>query len=86
MTEPTPVEQAIETIERRRLEHDFGEVKRLAEQTFPPSWDVRVVPGGKGAYVRVSFTIAEGRDPIDALKQAVAAYRQTSGSTIVLPK
>ena len=80
-----PIEQAIDSIELQKRQAEWVETHRLAEQVFPPEWNVKVVPLLTEAYVVVSFTIAHGRDPIDALKNAITAHRQQTGSRIVLP-
>lgn len=84
--EPKPIEQAIDRVLEAKMKVEFDELVRLANQVFPDTWAVRVEPApGGGAQVSVRFIMAHGRDPIDALKKAIEAHRQASGSRIVLP-
>lgn len=84
--EPKPVDQAIDRVLEAKMRAEFDELVRLGNQVFPESWAVRVEPApGGGMQVSVRFIMARGRDPIDALKNAIEAHRQASGSRIVLP-
>lgn len=80
-----PIEVAIDTIEQRKMQADFGDLVRLAEQVFPKEWNVRVEPFSDGVHVQVRYYIARGPDPITALRKAIDWYREQKQSRIILP-
>lgn len=79
------IEQAVATVESKRLEAEWQDTVKLAEATFPREWNVRVEPFSDGVYVQVRYTVAHGRNAIDALRKAIDWYRQQHSSRIVLP-
>jgi hypothetical protein len=81
------VDAAIDKVTAARREQEWQELVRLAEQVFPDTWDVRVQHFSNESYVTVKYQVARGVDPIAALKQAIAWYRQQHAkSRIVLPE
>lgn len=83
---PSSIDDAIATIEQRKMIAEFEEVKRLAEQVFPDEWTVRVDQFSDGVHVQVRYWIAHDRTPAGALRKAIDWYRAQKGSRIVLPK
>jgi len=78
---------SIDKVWAAKKQAEWAEVVRLAEQVFPRDWTVRVEQFEKESFVRIMFIPTYGTDPIDALKKAIAWYReQVSHSRIVLPK
>ena len=80
-----PIDKAIDTIAQRKLEAEFAETVKLAEQIFPRDWNVRVEPFSDGVHVQVRYYVAHGPNAVIALRRAIDWYRGQGGSRIILP-
>jgi len=77
------LDAAVDRVYAAKKEVEWQETVRLAEAIFPKDWRIRVEQFGDRSFVEVRITVADGIDPIAALKQAIEWYR--GQSKIVIP-
>lgn len=77
------VDAAVDRVYAAKREQEWQDTVRLAESLFPKDWRIRVEQFRDEAFVEVRITVAHGRDPILALKQAIEWYR--GQSRLVVP-